>query len=168
MVVLTLPMTVVISKFNRAYEHESRQTERLVLLDGPPEREQTSPRGSRKGGPDQFLKIPTASHYPHNCSQAHVAKPSPNTLKVPSNTIRRLSSNGSRHNSDEQCSQKKIAADCTERNSCELDSTLSSAVSNSHCICKCHDTPSDKYLTLLKTDGNGKCELDMKQKDQFS
>lgn len=34
MVVLTLPMTVVISKFNRAYEHESRQSEKLVLLDG--------------------------------------------------------------------------------------------------------------------------------------
>ena len=36
MVVLTLPMTVVISKFNRAYEHKSRQTQRYMIVDTPP------------------------------------------------------------------------------------------------------------------------------------
>ena len=33
MVVLTLPMTVVISKFNRAYELESRQSQKFVMMD---------------------------------------------------------------------------------------------------------------------------------------
>ena len=153
-----MPMTVVISKFNRAYEHESRQTEKLVLLDSPSERGQASPSGGMRRGREHFSNTPIASHYPPLTRH--------NVLTFPTNG----------HASNGNCMSTNLLYDhcfglgdkllferiLGEQGSCELYNEFNSQIEleKHHCTCKCNGTKafSLENFTLLKKDGLKKAD----------